>query len=70
MPKKIKNNTKKSKSTNNIKKIKKVLIPSVTLFIVAYIIYKIISLIALPTDIYMIENSTIYEEESATRICN
>ena len=59
----------KSKKINK-KNIAKILIPSITIFVVAYILYKIISLIAVPTDMYIIENGTIYDEESTTRIYN
>lgn len=66
---KRKTSKKRKVKITNIVDIKKILIPSILIFIVAYVIYKIIGLIAVPTDIYMIENSTIFDEESATRIC-
>ena len=60
---------KKSKKTNK-KDIIKMLIPLVVAVIFIYIVYKIISLIVVPTDIVMIENGIIFNEESATRICD
>ena len=60
------------KKTNNANKkdIIKMLIPLVAAVIFIYFLYKIIGLIIVPTDIVMIENGTIFNEESATRICN
>ena len=60
---------KTNKKKTNRKNIAKILISSIVIFIIAYIIYKIVSLIAVPTDVYMIENGTISDEESAIRIC-
>ena len=62
MAKRKKKRTKIEFKKNDIKKI---IIPSIVIFIIAYIIYKIINLIAVPTDIYMIKNGTIYNEEDA-----
>lgn len=59
----------KSRKLNN-KKIAKLLIPLIAIVLFIYIIYKVISLIIVPTDIYMIENGTIYNEEDAVRLCN
>ena len=46
------------------------LIPIIAIVFLAYIIYKIIELIIAPTNIFMIENDTIFDEESAIRLCN
>ena len=54
----------KKKKTNKKNNIAKILIPSIAIFVFAYILYKIINLIAIPTDSYMIENGTIFDEES------
>lgn len=59
---------KKSKKTNK-KDIIKMLIPLIVAVIFIYVLYKIIKLIIVPTDIVMIENGTIFNEESAIRIC-
>lgn len=58
----------KSKKANK-KDTVKMLIPLICAIIFIYMLYKIISLIIVPTDIVMIENGTIFNEESATRIC-
>ena len=50
--------------------IVKMLIPIIAIVFLAYIIYKIIELIIAPTNIFMIENDTIFDEESAIRLCN
>ena len=59
---------KKSKKANK-KDIIKMLIPLVVTVIFIYILYKIIKLIIVPTDIVMIENGMIFNEENAIRIC-
>lgn len=61
----------KNKKTYKISKkdIIKMLIPLIIAVIFIYVLYKIIKLIVVPTDIVMIENGTIFKEESATRIC-
>ena len=64
-----KSRAKKSKKTNK-KDIVKMLIPFIATIIFIYLLYKIILLIVVPTDVVMIENGTIFNEESATRICN
>ena len=65
--------TKKKKKIKKIKinkkNIVKILGPSIIIIVFTYIIYKIINIIAIPTDMYMIENGTIYDEESAIRLC-
>lgn len=61
---------KKVKSKKNSNKIFKLLIPLIAISIFIYIIYKVIKLIIVPTDMYMIENGTIYNEEDAVRLCN
>ena len=60
--------TRKNKKTNK-KEIVKMLSPIIGVIIFIYVLYKVISLIVVPTDIVMIENGTIFNEESATRIC-
>lgn len=62
--KKVKN---KKINKNNIVKL---LVPLIAIVVFIYIIYKVIKLIIVPTDIYMIENGTIYNEEDAVRLCN
>ncbi len=61
--------TKKSKKVKNKKvnknNIAKMLIPIICIGAFIYIIYKIIKLIIIPTDMFVIENGTIYNEESA-----
>lgn len=59
----------KSKKLNN-NKIVKLIIPLIAIVIFIYVIYKVIKLIVVPTDMYMIENGTIYNEEDAVRLCN
>lgn len=59
----------KSKKLNS-NKIFKLLIPLIAISIFIYIIYKVIKLIIVPTDMYMIENGTIYNEEDTVRLCN
>lgn len=59
----------KSKKLNK-NKIARLLIPLIAIAIFIYIIYKVIKLIIVPTDIFMIENGTIYNEEDAVRLCN
>lgn len=59
----------KSKKINK-KDIVKMLIPLIGVIIFIYVLYKIISLIVVPTDIVMIENGTIFNEEDAVRLCN
>ena len=56
--------TKKSKKVNK-NNIAKMLIPIICIGAFIYIIYKIIKLIIIPTDMFVIENGTIYNEESA-----
>ena len=63
-----KGHSKKSKKTNK-KDAVKMLIPLIGAIILLYTLYKIIGLIIVPTDIFAIENGTIFNEESATRIC-
>lgn len=61
--------TKNNKDIKNTKlnknKIAKLLIPLIIIVLFIYVIYRIIKLIIVPTDIYMIENGTIYNEEDA-----
>ena len=65
--KKIKN----KKTPNKLNKIDytKIVIPLIAIFAIAYVIYKLAILITIPTDIFMVEEGTIIEEESAIRIC-
>lgn len=56
----------KNKKANNTTKMVIVLI---TIFVFSYIIYKIVNLIAVPTDAFIIEKGTISNEENAVRIC-
>ena len=58
----------KNKITNE-KDIVKMLIPLISAIIFIYVLYKIILLIVVPTDIVMIENGIIFNEENAVRIC-
>ena len=64
--------TKKKKQEKNkkIKNIAKILVPIIAIILFVYIIYKFVNLIVVPTDIVVIENGTIYNEESAVRVCN
>ena len=61
-------NQKKNRRTNK-KDIVKMLISLIGIIIFVYILYKIISLIIVPTDIVMIENGIIFNEENAVRLC-
>lgn len=54
----------------NKKKIAKLLIPLIAIVLFIYVIYKVIKLIVVPTNMYMIENGTISNEEDAVRLCN
>lgn len=65
---KISRHSQKNKKVNK-QNILKMLIPLTGTIIFIYILYKIIQLIIVPTDIIMIENGTIFNEESSTRIC-
>ncbi len=47
------------------KDIVKMLIPLIIVALFIYVIYKIISLIVIPTDMFMVENGTISDEESS-----
>ena len=58
----------KNKKTNK-RDIVKILIPLIGIIIFIYALYKIIDLIVVPTDIVMIENGIIYNEEDAIRLC-
>ena len=59
---------KKNKKPNN-KIISGLLLLAIALVIV-YILYKVIALIAVPSDVVVIENGIITSEESANRIYN
>ncbi len=62
--------TKKGKEVKSKKNnIAKMLIPIITIGLIVYVIYKVIKLVAVPTNIFMIKNGTIYDEESAVRLC-
>lgn len=52
------------------KNVVKILIPLIAIILFIYIIYKVTNLIIVPTDMVMVENGTIYNEESAVRIRN
>lgn len=52
----------------NKKDIVKILIPLVGIIILLYVLYKIFSLIIVPTDVVVIENGTILNEEEAVRL--
>ena len=63
--------TKKSKTKKlNKKEIAKILIPITVAIIIIYVMHKVIDLIMTPTDVFMIEYGTIYNEESAIRLCD
>lgn len=65
-----KKNNKKSKNKKIDKnKIVKLVIPLIVAVLIIYAIYKVINLIIVPTNVLMIENGTIYNEEDAIRIC-
>jgi len=55
----------RKKVNKNNKNILKMLIPLISVIIFIYALYKIIGLIIVPTDIVMIENGTIFNEEDA-----
>lgn len=59
---------KKKKITNN--KVTSFLILLLTALAIAYVLYKVIALIAVPSDVVVVENGVITSEESAIRICN
>ncbi len=61
-----KKKTKKEKiKKTNKKYIAKMLIPLIVISLFVYAIYKVIKLIVIPTDLTMVKNGTIYDEESA-----
>ena len=61
-----KKKTKKEKiKKTNKKYIAKMLIPLIVISLFVYAIYKVIKLIVIPTDMTMVKNGTIYDEESA-----
>ena len=66
---KSKNKEKSSRKKNN-KNIISLLLPISILAIIIYILYKIISLIVVPTEMFMIKNDAISKEESVVRICD
>ncbi len=57
------------KSKKNTKRIINILLLLSSIMIVLYILYRIISLVAVPTDSVIVENSYITSEESANRLC-
>ena len=57
---------KKNKKTNN--KILSWLLLLIIALIIVYVIYKILGLIAIPSDIVVIEDGLIMSEENAIRI--
>ena len=59
----------RKKINKDSKSILKILTPLACVIIFIYVLYKIIGLIVVPTNIVMIENGTIFNEESATRLC-
>ena len=59
----------RKKVNKDNKNILKMLIPLISVVISIYALYKIIKLIVVPTDIVMIENGTIFNEEEAVRLC-
>ena len=58
------------KSKKNTKRIINILLLLSSIMIILYVLYRIISLVAVPTDSVIVENSYITSEESANRICN
>ena len=56
--------TDKRKENNNLPKMKNVFIMLGVLIVIAYVIYAIYLLIKNPTDIFMVEEGKIYQEES------
>ena len=58
----------KNKKSNK-KDILKMLIPLLGVIIFIYVLYKIICLIVVPTDIVMIDKGTIFKEEDTVRLC-
>ena len=65
--------TKKGKKIKNKKlnknNIARMLIPIIAIGLIIYIVYKVIKLVIVATDMFMIEKGTIYNEESAVRLC-
>ena len=59
----------RQKVNKDIDNILKMIIPLIGVIIFIYTLYKIISLIVVPTDIVIIENGTIFNEENAVRLC-
>lgn len=49
---------------------KMILAYAIGLVILIYFVYSIIQLIKQPTDIFAVENGSVSEEESVTRICD
>lgn len=60
---KKKENIKNNKNDKK-KEMAKIIIPIIAVIVFAYILYKIIKLIIVPTDMVMLENGTIYSEET------
>ena len=63
-------NNKKTGNKRNKKDFIKILIPLIVIIAIAYVIYRIAKLIALPIDMFMVEEGTIIKEERVIRICN
>ena len=55
----------KRKSKRNNKRIINILLLLASIFLIVYVLYRIISLVAVPTDSVIVENSYITSEESA-----
>ena len=43
---------------------------SLIIVLIAYVVFRVVSLIAVPSDVVVIEDGIISQEESAIRICN
>ena len=57
----------KNKFKNNIIRM---LFLSLIIVLIAYVVFRVVSLIAVPSDVVVIEDGIISQEESAIRICN
>lgn len=70
--KKTRENASKKTSPQKInkKKIIRVLLPISIVAIIVYLLYTIIHLIIVPTDMFVIRNDIISAEETTIRICN
>ena len=66
----MKNNSKINNNKHKISIKKTTFFYIIGLIILIYFVYAIIGLIRHPTDVFMIENGSLSDEESEVRLCN